>query len=142
MGSLLEVHNGINIDDLTFVICPQHKMFLALNTYKHWFDVEYPGRMDFRASFRKKEELKKLDAIARHVSKKSTLVTLTLQLGLPDSTVETCLTNAPNDIVYAAQCVLKMWYNADTMPLNQRYSQLKVALTQAGFDINNISKLA
>ena len=93
VGSLMEVHNGINIDNLPFAICSQHKKFLALNTYKHWFDVGCPDRMDFRESFRKKEELKKLDAIARHVSKKSTLVTLTLELGLPDSTVQTCLTN-------------------------------------------------
>ena len=75
------------------------------------------------------------------MSKKSTLVTLTLELGLPDSTVETCLTNAPNDIAYAAQCALKMWYNGDTTPLNERYSQLKVALAKAGFDTNSISKL-
>ena len=141
VGSLAEVHNGINIDDLTFAICPQHKMFLALNTYKHWFDVDFQGGRDLRGSFRKKEELRKLDAIARLVSKKSTLVTLTLELGLPDSTVETCLTNAPNDIVYAAQCVLKMWYNADTAPLNERYSQLKVALAKAGFNTDSISKL-
>ena len=140
-GSLEEVHNEININDLTLAICPQHKMFLALNTYKHWFDIDFPGGRDFRGSFRKKEELRKLDAIARRVSKKSTLVTLTLELGLPDSAVETCLTNAPNDIAYAAQCALKMWYNGDTTPLNERYSQLKVALAKAGFDTNSISKL-
>ena len=55
-------------------------MFLALNTYKHWFDVDFQGGRDLRGSFRKKEKLRKLDAIARRVSKKSTLVTLTLEL--------------------------------------------------------------
>ena len=110
IGSLHEVHgigtNKTHKGNLRFLRCLQHRTYLNPKRYKHWFGFQYVHRP---ASFKNDVE-KSLLNLAKKISKKWILLDIALQLGLPETEIETELTNYPGEFTQAAFKILQKWH--------------------------------